>query len=98
MFRFMLDRCFACLGLGKGPGGVYPPEDVVGGGEDIHGGILDLFHQISTIYHKSAGGNSSFILPKIPEEVEVSATASDVCASPELIIPQDIGESYDGAL
>jgi len=84
--------------LGKGPGGVYPPEDVVGGGEDIHGGILDLFHQISTIYHKSAGGNSSFILPKIPEEVEVSTAVSDVCASPELIIPQDIGESYDGAL
>lgn len=53
--------------LGKGPGGVYPPEDVTGGAADVRGGILDLFHQISIMY-KQTSGNESFLLPKIEEE------------------------------
>lgn len=59
--------------LGKGPGGVHPPEDVVGGADDIQGGILDLFHQVSIMYKQqqtqNGGGNGSFLLPKILEEV-----------------------------
>lgn len=52
--------------LGKGPGGVFPPQDVQGGAENMHGGILDLFHQVS-IMHKKSTGNESFLLPKIDE-------------------------------
>ncbi|KAL7535470.1 hypothetical protein ACHAXR_010764 [Thalassiosira sp. AJA248-18] len=72
--------------LGKGPGGVHPPEDVQGGAEDIQGGILDLFHQISLLYkQKGAGGggggggneNKGFLLPKI-EEVEEDAAVTTV--------------------
>lgn len=102
--------------LGKGPGGVYPPEDVTGGAVDIQGGILDLFHQISIMYKnttKGSGGgnNESFLLPKINSEEAKAQTVEDekpaskdsatelvVSASPELIIPQDNVESYDGAL
>jgi hypothetical protein len=53
--------------LGKGPGGVYPPEDVIGGAVDIKGGILDLFHQISIMYKNTnkGSGMESFLLPKI---------------------------------
>ena len=99
--------------LGRGPGGVYHPEDVAGGAVDIEGGILDLFHQVALMYkasHRGDGNNESFLLPKIKEEVKtpsdvaekkdsLAMTVEDAApASPELIIPQDIGESYDGAL
>ena len=105
--------------LGKGPRGVYPPEDVVGGAIDIQGGILDLFHQISIMYkanNKGAGGNESIFLPKIEKRAESTPMFADtleeeveeqqpqsvlpatVPASPELIIPSDNIESYDGAL
>ena len=96
--------------LGKGPRGVYPPEDVVGGASDIQGGILDLFHQISIMHranNKGAGGNESIFLPKIEKRVETPTFADTVDeemdeqpvpASPDLIIPADNTESYDGAL
>ena len=107
--------------LGRGPGGVYPPEDVIGGAVDIQGGILDLFHQVSIMFKNtnkgSGGGMESFLLPKIdsgmatPTSADVAAkegekpaskvtsvTTEFVPASPELIIPQDNVESYDGAL
>lgn len=106
--------------LGKGPRGVYPPEDVVGGAIDIQGGILDLFHQISIMYkanNKGAGGNESIFLPKIEKRAETTTPMfadtleeeveeqqpqtvlpATVPASPELIIPSDNTESYDGAL
>jgi len=107
--------------LGRGPGGVYPPEDVLGGAVDIQGGILDLFHQISIMYKNtnkgSGGGMESFLLPKIdsgtatPTSADVAVkednksaskvttvTTEFVPASPELIIPQDNVENYDGAL
>jgi len=84
--------------LGKGPGGVYPQEDV---NEDMSGGILDLFHQISSLYRQEHPDSPSFIIPKT---VEVEATAEEVDDVPtltidndELIIP-DATESYDGAL
>jgi hypothetical protein len=84
--------------LGKGPGGIYPSEDV---NEDMSGGILDLFHQISSLYRQAHPDSSSFIIPKA---VEVEAIADDVEDVPsltidndELIIP-DATESYDGAL
>lgn len=84
--------------LGKGPGGVYPLEDV---NEDMSGGILDLFHQISSLYRQEHPDSPSFIIPKT---VEVEATAEEVDDVPtvtidndELIIP-DATESYDGAL
>ena len=95
--------------LGKGPGGVYPPEDVTDGAVDIQGGILDLFHQISIMYKnstKGSGGNESFLLlpskivsggeAKMPLEVKVEEDKKR--ASPELIIAHDTGESFDGAL
>jgi len=74
--------------LGKGPGGVHPPEDVSGGAADIEGGILDLFHQVSIMYkanNKSAGGNSSgsFLLPKIEEAAEAPETPTKEKASSE---------------
>lgn len=84
--------------LGKGPGGVYPLEDV---NEDMNGGILDLFHQISSLYRQEHPDSPSFIIPKT---VKVEATAVEVDDVPtltidndELIIP-DATESYDGAL
>ena len=83
--------------LGKGPGGIYPVEDV---NEDLSGGILDLFHQISTLYKQEHPDAPSFI---IPETVEVEAAAEEADAptltidTDELIIP-DATESYDGAL
>ena len=97
--------------LGKGPGGVYPPEDVVGGAVDIEQGILDLFHQISYAYNKTSGAGG-FILPReeIEEEtVEESDTdrKSDVekiesvtptTSSSELIVSETYDEPYDGAL
>jgi hypothetical protein len=94
--------------LGKGPGGVFPPEDVQGGTADLHAGILDLFHQISIMYKRDSG-NESFLLPRIEEEEgtgEGDVKAKDKAASAvggiapahELIIAQDNAESYDGAL
>lgn len=83
--------------LGKGPGGIYPLEDV---NEDMSGGILDLFHQISSLYRQEHPDSPSFI---IPETVEVEASAEEVDVptltidNDELIIP-DATESYDGAL
>ena len=95
--------------LGKGPGGVYPTDDVTDGAVDIQGGILDLFHQISIMYKnstKGSGGNESFLLlpskvvsggeAKMPLEVKVEEDKKHV--SPELIIAHDNGESFDGAL
>ena len=100
--------------LGKGPRGVYPPEDVVGGAIDVQGGILDLFHQVSIMYkasNKGAGGeNESIFLPKLEKRAETTPRFADtfeeeveeqqqtVPASPELMIPSDITETYDGAL
>jgi ubiquitin C-terminal hydrolase len=95
--------------LGKGPRGVYPPEDVVGGAIDIQGGILDLFHQVSIMYkanNKGAGGSESIFLPKKDTtpmftesfEEEVEEHQHTVPSSPELIIPSDNTETYDGAL
>lgn len=91
--------------LGKGPGGVYPPEDVTDGAVDIQGGILDLFHQISIMYKNStkrSGGNESFLLlpskkvsggeAKMPLEVKVEEDKKR--AGPELIIAHE----NDGAL
>lgn len=85
--------------LGKGPGGVYPAEDVHENG--MRDGILDLFHMISILYKKDADGNG-FLLPKPPEEPEivpevvVPATMTD---DQELIIPEPEGfDGYDGAL
>jgi hypothetical protein len=93
--------------LGKGPRGVYPPEDVLGSAIDIQGGILDLFHQVSIMYkanNKSAGGSESFFLPK-KETTPVFATFEEeeeqqhtIQSSLELIIPSDNTETYDGAL
>lgn len=96
--------------LGKGPGGVYPPEDVVGGAVDIEQGILDLFHQISYAYNKTSGAGG-FILPgeEIEEETVESDTdrKSDVekiesvtptTSSSELIVSETYDEPYDGAL
>lgn len=83
--------------LGKGPSGIYPLEDV---NEDMSGGILDLFHQISSLYRQEHPDSQSFIIPKT---VEVKASAEEVGVptltvdSDELIIP-DATESYDGAL
>eukprot|EP00574_Skeletonema_japonicum_P001694 CAMPEP_0201740652 /NCGR_PEP_ID=MMETSP0593-20130828/46414_1 /ASSEMBLY_ACC=CAM_ASM_000672 /TAXON_ID=267983 /ORGANISM="Skeletonema japonicum, Strain CCMP2506" /LENGTH=824 /DNA_ID=CAMNT_0048234973 /DNA_START=190 /DNA_END=2664 /DNA_ORIENTATION=+ len=83
--------------LGKGPSGIYPLEDV---NEDMSGGILDLFHQISSLYRQEHPDSPSFIIPKT---VEVEASAEEVGATTltidndELIIP-DATESYDGAL
>lgn len=93
--------------LGKGPRGVFPEEDVVGGAADIRGGILDLFHQISTMYkltHK--GENPSFLLPKIIEESaqdksiatkdDGGATAPAVEATPskdEVVPPEVVPDS-----
>jgi len=85
--------------LGKGPGGVYPPEDVVGGAADIQGGIYDLFHQISIIYkanNKGTSVNGHFLLPKIEEEVaaetpteeKVSSKNTDT-AAPEVVPAMD---------
>jgi len=72
--------------LGKGPGGVYPPEDVRGGAEDLHGGILDLFHQIAIMYKKNnkGSGSESFLLPKILDEIATEggvATEKKVAAA-----------------
>lgn len=94
--------------LGKGPGGVYPPEDVVGGAVDIEQGILDLFHQISYACNKTSGAGG-FILPEIEEETVESDTdrKSDVekiesvtptTSSSELIVSETYDEPYDGAL
>jgi len=67
----------------------------------MSGGILDLFHQISSLYRQEHPDSPSFIIPKT---VEVEATAEEVDDVPtvtidndELIIP-DATESYDGAL
>jgi len=86
--------------LGKGPGGVNPPEDVPGGAEDIHGGILDLFHQISIMYkasNKGKSGSETFLLPTIEEEeggeedVEKKIAATTVAvvaaATPAEVVP-----------
>jgi len=80
--------------LGKGPGGVYPPEDVQGGAEDMHGGILDLFHQAS-IMHKKCTANESFLLPTVQEEglddavdTKVSATADAAASLAATIVPE----------
>mmetsp|Transcript_57434 Transcript_57434/g.121874 ORF Transcript_57434/g.121874 Transcript_57434/m.121874 type:complete len:858 (+) Transcript_57434:159-2732(+) len=99
--------------LGKGPGGVYPPEDVRGGAKDMHEGILDLFHQVSIMYKKGSG-TESFLVPKTEKEADrdssnagAPATAEAAPApevmpaltlDKELIIPADNTESYDGAL
>ena len=93
--------------LGKGPGGVYPPEDVVGGAVDIEQGILDLFHQISYAYNKTSGaGGDGFILPR-EREIEEETVESDVekiesvaptTSSSELIVSETYDEPYDGAL
>lgn len=83
--------------LGKGPSGIYPLEDV---NEDMSGGILDLFHQISSLYRQEHPDSPSFIIPKTVK-VEASAEEVDVPTltidNDELIIP-DATESYDGAL
>jgi len=83
--------------LGKGPSGIYPLEDV---NEDMGGGILDLFHQISSLYRQEHPDSPSFIIPKTVK-VEASAEEVDVPTltidNDELIIP-DATESYDGAL
>lgn len=95
--------------LGQGPRGVYPPEDVVGGAIDVQGGILDLFHQVSIMYktnNKGAGGTESIFLPKIEKRAETTPMLEEEAeeqhqtlpASPELIIPSDNIETYDGAL
>lgn len=84
--------------LGKGPGGVYPSEDI---NEDMTGGILDLFHQISSLYRQENPDCPSFIIPKT---VEVEALAEEVDDVPSLTIDNDeliiadASESYDGAL
>ena len=81
--------------LGKGPGGVYPPEDVLNGAKDIRGGILDLFHMISILQKKDGNGNG-FLLPKPVEEPEiVPETVPAVSIDNELIIPEP-GEGFDG--
>ena len=81
--------------LGKGPGGVYPPEDVLNGAKDIRGGILDLFHMISILQKKDGNGNG-FLLPKPVEEPEiVPETVPAVSVDNELIIPEP-GEGFDG--
>lgn len=93
--------------LGQGPRGVYPPEDVVGGAIDVQGGILDLFHQVSIMYktnNKGACGNESIFRPMIEKRAESTPMLEEeeqqqaVPASPELIIPSDTIETYDGAL
>ena len=89
--------------LGTGPRGVHPPEDVQGGIDDLHGGILDLFHQIMCL-NKQSGGGESFLLPEIKaleENGNKKGSKPEVVPpepAQELLIPQDNGESYDGAL
>ncbi|KAL3823735.1 hypothetical protein ACHAXA_004828 [Cyclostephanos tholiformis] len=70
--------------LGKGPGGVYPPEDVIGGAVDIKGGILDLFHQISIMYKNTNKGSGieSFLLPKIDSGAG-TPTSADIAVKEE---------------
>lgn len=86
--------------LGNGPGGVYPPEDVQDGAEDIRDGILDVLHMISILHKKDAKGG--FLLPKPVEEPETvpAAMPSPLTVEQELIIPEpgDAFEGYDGAL
>jgi len=92
--------------LGKGPAGVYPPEDVQGGANDIRGGILDLFHQISIMCkkanHKGSCGeplsDSLFVLPKVGEEAgtgavekkDLAASASNMVTSTAVLPPEDM--------
>ena len=94
--------------LGNGPSGVYPPEDVQGGAQDIREGILDLFHQISIMYkstvnRKDTKSSGLFLVPKKIEEFiakdepPVQTVLPTLTVDDELIIP-DPTESYDGAL
>merc|ERR1719253_111364 len=85
--------------LGKGPAGVYPPDDV-------RGGILDLFHQISIMCkkanHKGSCGeplsDSLFVLPKVGEEAgagavekkDLAASASNMVTSTAVLPPEDM--------
>ena len=81
--------------LGKGPSGVYPPDDVQDQAQDIRGGILDLFHMLSILYKKD--NPNGFLLPK-PEDEKIEVLPA-VTVDQELIIPQPEGfDGYDGAL
>jgi hypothetical protein len=81
--------------LGKGPSGVYPPDDVQDQAQDIRGGILDLFHMLSILYKKD--NPNGFLLPK-PEDEKIEMLPA-VTVDQELIIPQPEGfDGYDGAL
>jgi hypothetical protein len=87
--------------LGNGPGGVYPPEDVQDGAEDIRDGILDVLHMISILHKKDAKGG--FLLPKPDDEepeIVPAVVPSPLTVDQELIIPEpgDAFEGYDGAL
>ena len=89
--------------LGHGPSGVYPPQDVREGAQDVRDGILDLFHMISIVYKSSStkgkdGGNSGmFLLP--PPEVQAPTLEEEalpaMTVDQELIIPEP-GEGFDG--
>eukprot|EP00569_Conticribra_weissflogii_P015127 CAMPEP_0171409102 /NCGR_PEP_ID=MMETSP0880-20121228/23551_1 /TAXON_ID=67004 /ORGANISM="Thalassiosira weissflogii, Strain CCMP1336" /LENGTH=887 /DNA_ID=CAMNT_0011925509 /DNA_START=281 /DNA_END=2944 /DNA_ORIENTATION=+ len=99
--------------LGKGPSGVYPPDDVKGGAQDIREGILDLFHQIAIMYKSVCKTSGGFLLQKKIEKyiakdeptptpttttaVQQTALPTSLTVGEELIIP-DPTESYDGAL
>ena len=89
--------------LGKGPSGVYPPDDVQDGAQDVRDGILDLFHMMSCVY-KKANGNSMFLLPKPEDDSPTPSPPPVVEEAPamteELIIPEpsDSFDGYDGAL
>jgi ubiquitin C-terminal hydrolase len=95
--------------LGKGPGGVYPPDDVQGGATDIREGILDLFHQFAAAYkahNRQLGkgeGDDNFLLPKtIQAKVskDVVPITPQALTDEDLIIPgpDESFDGYDGAL
>ncbi|KAL3785780.1 hypothetical protein HJC23_007336, partial [Cyclotella cryptica] len=93
--------------LGRGPSGVYPPQDVKEGAQDIRDGILDLFHMISIVYKSNApkgkdGGSGMFLLPppEVPPPTVDEESMPAMSLDQELIIPEpgDGFDGYDGAL
>lgn len=92
--------------LGRGPSGVYPPQDVQEGAQDVRDGILDLFHMISIVFKsnstKGNGGGSGensgmFLLPppEVPAPTLEEEALPAMTVDQELIIPEP-GEGFDG--
>ncbi|KAL7465845.1 hypothetical protein ACHAXS_006157 [Conticribra weissflogii] len=82
--------------LGNGPSGVYPPDDVKGGAQDIREGILDLFHQISIMYKSVCKTSGGFLLQKkiedyvAKDEPTLTTTTTAATTAQETALPTSL--------